>query len=380
MNVLKPKIISVKNRCYRSLEAGSQHDSRKAPHADESCDESKISKESTEIKRAESCEEAEEECHIEIKELKDSRLLLVLEVPKCFRGLIFGSKRQTLNRITNATNTKIEIPAEHQDGPIKIFGDLRENVLSARRKILDIVNSARQRSDFTHFIAAYARDSNIQQTFKHFKNEVLSKHGNARGVTKEVFQDEHRLHLTFGILVLLGENERKEAESLLKRVIEEVVDKTTVSEKIKLRIQGLEYMNDDPSEVHVLYAKVQQIAGSIDFQMLANKIVKEFKKSKLMINVKTEEVKLHLTLMNSVFRTKDVTAYNSRKMRESFDATNILIDFNDYFFGEVEVNDIEILRHNSYDDRGYYKCTAKIPLKKVIAKPKGTSVRLVLDN
>ncbi|RWS23173.1 activating signal cointegrator 1 complex subunit 1-like protein [Leptotrombidium deliense] len=235
------------------------------------------------MQRHESCEEAEE--GVEIKQLKDSSLILELDVPKCFLGLIIGKQRQNLNKITTATKTNIEIPAEYEDSSVKIFGELRENLLAARRRILEIVDSARQRSEFTHFIAIYARDSNIQENFKQFKNDVLGKHGNARGITNEVFQEEYKLHLTFGILVLLDEKEKQEAESLLQKITEEVIHKTTAGETIRLRIQGLDYMNDDPSKVHVLYTKVQQVAGSIDFQLFANKIVKEFKKSKLMVRI-----------------------------------------------------------------------------------------------
>ena len=53
------------------------------------------------------------------------------------------------------------------------------------------------------------------------------------------------------------------------------------NQTLRLRIYGIEYMNDDPSEVDVLYAKVQDLSQEPVVQELADGIIKYFAKTGL---------------------------------------------------------------------------------------------------
>ncbi|RWS09730.1 activating signal cointegrator 1 complex subunit 1-like protein [Dinothrombium tinctorium] len=361
MDILKPNYITIGKLCFRSLESWqNESESRRLRE--------KTEEEAIDMMRASKCddlcEDNDDNCDLNIERLKDSRLLLTVEVPKCFRGLIFGSKGQTKNRITSNTNTNIEIPRENQDGPLRIYGSSERDLRAARKRILDLIDSARQKTEFTHFIAITCENGDVKEKFIAFKNEVLSHCATSNGICDQLFQHPNRLHLTFGILVLLDERERKEAESLLQRVVREFAYN---EDKVKMRFQGLEYMNDDPAEVDVLYAKMKQVEGCVDIQKLADNVVKEFSKIKLMKNVKSESVKFHLTLMNSKFKSRvenwnEENTSTTKYRRETFDARQVIREFGDYYFGECTVNDIAILRHDAYDDNGCYKVTARIKL------------------
>ncbi|MGH0158997.1 UNVERIFIED_CONTAM: hypothetical protein FKN15_037710 [Acipenser sinensis] len=70
---------------------------------------------------------------------------------------------------------------------------------------------------------------------------------------------------------------------------------------LPLEIVGIEYMNDDPAIVDTLYAKVHPEDGSDKLQLIADQLVKNFVSSGLMTK-EWDRVKLHSTVMNTVFR------------------------------------------------------------------------------
>lgn len=132
-------------------------------------------------------------------------------------------------------------------------------------------------------------------------------------------------------------------------------------EPLTVRVQGLEYMNDDPSSVDVLYAKIQAgeqaersgpfskfhyipyiifhgcklISNSfclfLRLQILADRLVDRFSTTGLM-QQEYSRVKLHLTVMNTLMRRDPTSIPGERppegkrgyKERESFDAMNVM--------------------------------------------------------
>lgn len=131
-------------------------------------------------------------------------------------------------------------------------------------------------------------------------------------------------------------------------------------EDLRVRLQGLEYMNDDPSAVDVLYAKIQpgdqaERSGITVFtvlyfkiwqnkiktslyviyffrlQILADRLVDRFSTTGLM-QQEYSRVKLHVTVMNTLMRRDPTSIPGERppegkrgnKERESFDAMNLM--------------------------------------------------------
>ena len=139
-------------------------------------------------------------------------------------------------------------------------------------------------------------------------------------------------------------------------------------------LKGLEYMNDDPSEVDVIYAKVAPVASdnkSVDIlQAIANKLMKTFADSGLS-KKQFDTVKLHATVMNSLMRqdpsgTSNAIRKNNNQLadreRESFDARNVLKEFGDFDFGCYKLSEIHLSVRFSTSKSGYYDYVSKINL------------------
>lgn len=114
-------------------------------------------------------------------------------------------------------------------------------------------------------------------------------------------------------------------------------------------------MNDDPSAVRILYARVE----SPELQKFADLSVQPFLRSGLGFNdYERDTVKLHMTVMNNRYR-KQLDAKSAR----SFDAREILKRYGDYNFGKVECNEVHlcVMHHTSGDEHGtFYKITGSL--------------------
>ena len=93
-------------------------------------------------------------------------------------------------------------------------------------------------------------------------------------------------------------------------------------------------------------------------QALANKISEAFIDAGL-AEQQYDRVKLHCTLMNTKFR-KSAHEDENRRTRKSFDASQILMKYQDFNFGNATVTDIHLSNRRSYSTDGYYTATDKI--------------------
>lgn len=127
-------------------------------------------------------------------------------------------------------------------------------------------------------------------------------------------------------------------------------------------------MNDDPSSVDVLYAKVEPITQDLathPIQSIADQLLNRFVESGLSKR-QFDRVKLHATIMHSQLRqdTSGINVQHSEeaKSRKSFDARNILKLFGDFDFGTYTLRELHLsLRYSSGRD-GYFECISKIDL------------------
>ncbi|KAH1168332.1 hypothetical protein KIL84_003815, partial [Mauremys mutica] len=191
--------------------------------------------------------------------------------------------------------------------------------------------------------------------------------GQDHGVNSSLFQNPAKLHLTIGTLVLLNEQEIQKACELLQRSKEDFIDKTVGGKSLTLEVAGIEYMNDDPAMIDVLYAKVHMKDGSDKLQLIADRLMEQFVTSGLMMK-EWDRVKLHATIMNTLFR-KDTnveeqnnatTGKSSFKERETFDGRNILKIFENYYFGELQLNSVHLSQRFSTDSSGYYTTSGQL--------------------
>ncbi|XP_025007481.1 activating signal cointegrator 1 complex subunit 1 isoform X1 [Gallus gallus] len=283
---------------------------------------------------------------------------------------IIGKKGETKKRIETETRTSISIPKPGLEGEIVITGQQRGGVISARTRIDVLLDSFRKKQPFTHFLSFALNQPVVQEKFLQFKEEVLEKCSQDHGVSSSLFQNPAKLHLTLGTLVLLNEQEIQRACDLLQQCKEDFVDQITGGKPLSVEVAGVEYMNDDPAMMDVLYAKVHMKDGSDKLQVIADQLVEKFVASGLMLR-EWDRVKLHATVMNTLFRkdpsgaeerSSTVSGKSSFKERESFNGRNILKLFENFSFGEVQLDAVLLSQRYSSDASGYYGTAGRLLL------------------
>lgn len=252
-----------------------------------------------------------------------------------------------------------------KDTNVLITGKARNNIISARNRLEMIVVSGRSKLIFTHFLSISFTSREIQENFSRFKSDILSD-PEIYGIDESLFQNPLKLHLTIGTLSLLDNEDRIRTAEMLQDCKEFVIDPILDGSDLKARLAGLDYMNDDPSAVDVLYAKVI----SEDLQEISNGIAEYFA-SRGFMQTKGESVKLHVTLINSLFRdnddafisTTDGQSRDKEKVtRVTFDASKILKKHKDYYFGEVAIKEIHLSQRYSKSTNGYYEATGVLKI------------------
>ncbi|KAG9345951.1 hypothetical protein JZ751_007766 [Albula glossodonta] len=351
MEVLRPTLININGRIYRKNFIKEQH------YQDE--DEEDFS-----YAGPDTTQSGDEPCDTLSLEQTEKGYRYAMDVPCVLYKYIIGKKGETKKRLESETRTSISIPKQGVEGQIVVTGQQKGAVMSAVTRIEVLIESFRRKQPFTHFLSFALNHPQIQERFLKFKEEVLEQCSEDHGVDSSIFQNPAKLHLTIGTLALLSDQEVNRACELLQQCRGSLQD-IIGGKPLPLEVAGIEYMNDDPAMVDVLYAKVQAKDGSDKLQVIADQLVERFVTAGLMVR-EWDRVKLHGTIMNTLFR-KDPSAEDkggsgrlNMKDRESFDARNVLKKFGTYHFGEFELNAVHISQRFSTDCSGYYTSSGLI--------------------
>lgn len=356
MDVLRPQIIRIGDRCYR-----------KNPTLDR--DVNALEEEEYDESPAQCDSWNDETCDTLNIEETDRGYQTSINLPSAFFKHIIGRKGETKRRLEIETKTQIRIPREGVEGEIVITGPERKGVVSAKTRIDVIVDSVRRKEPFTHFLSFPVNSQPIRERFLEFQEDVLRKCDSDRGIDQTIFQKPEKLHLTIGTLALLNKQEIQQALDTLEDCKQSLIEPILKGEPLTVRVQGLEYMNDDPSSVDVLYAKIQAGEQAERLQILADRLVDRFSTTGLM-QQEYSRVKLHITVMNTLMR-RDPTSIpgekppegkRGNKERESFDAMNVMKNFGLYDFGDYTVNTLHLSQRHGLGKDGYYGCAGSVPL------------------
>jgi len=288
---------------------------------------------------------------------------ILKDIPSFYFRFIIGHGGEKKKKLEFETKTTIKLP-KTGDGDIVITGKDQGGIIAARAKINTIFEMNRREAPSAHFLNIQLSSIKLSETFEEFKKRVLKM--NLRGIDESLFQYPERLHLTLSLMTFLNNTELNETLAKLSSVTSDLQQKHFGANKaITLRIQGVEYMNDDPGEVDVLYAKANINEESDKFQSFIDDVVSEFS-SLGFLKKEHERVKLHATIINSLFRddhNEQTTQKGSKKNRVTFNAKPILEKFSDFFFGDVVINSLDIAVRRTFDADGRYKVAASIPLQ-----------------
>ncbi|BFZ00513.1 hypothetical protein BsWGS_03552 [Bradybaena similaris] len=359
MEVLRPQLIWIGNRCYRK---NPLKDSKAMDPETEDLFDSDFASNTYN----------DEVCGLDMDIEETSKgFRLRLEVPNAYYRFIIGKRGETKTRLQVETQTQIHIPKPgDKQEVIVIDGHDKKGLISAKTRIDVLIDSARQRQPFTHFLSIPINSDEVVMGFEDFKLKVLANFEGDRGLDSSLFQNPKKLHLTIGTLVLLSDKEIDKAASLLHSCQAELIEPILRGQRLEVQVKGLEYMNDDPAAVDVLYAKIEAGDACERLQLLADRLVNTFTSADLMQR-EYDRVKLHVTVMNTLMRKDPSGALvpkveqNSRqgnKSRESFDASGILKKFPDFNFGSQHVSSIHLSERFSTGLDEYYECVTSVAL------------------
>lgn len=280
------------------------------------------------------------------------KFYVTFHIPASLTGLIIGYENRRRMALEQQNNIKIDIQKRRNETAMTVSASSRKAICNGYSNIMNKVNAARLREESTHFVSFPINSQTIQESFLKFKAAVLEKYNKVRGIDASIFQKPEKLHITVAVLVLLNERDKENSIEVLTKCKNTVLKDLDVKEFI-VQVKGLEYMNDDPAEVDILYAKVEELDGDDSLQILADKVMNEFVYSNLS-KKQYSKVKLHVTLMNTLFRDNLESTDNME--RKTFDSRKILKDFKDYDFGQIGISDIHIsIRYTHDESNGYYK-------------------------
>ncbi|KAH8269612.1 hypothetical protein KR018_010511 [Drosophila ironensis] len=273
---------------------------------------------------------------------------LFLHVPQVFYGGLIGTKGGTKRRIEEQTNCSIFIPRQYdRSSDVVITGKERSHVCAALRQVRRILDSLRRKVLPTHFLGVALNSGVVLQRFKDLKASILA--ANLPGINEALFISEMKIHITLGMLVLIDENERKQALAELEACRPLLM---AFENPFDIKVKGLEIMNDDPSAVRVLYGRPE----SPDLQKFADQCLAHFQKTLLCAKDKTERksIKLHMTVMNSRYAKGKVVC------DDTFDAREILTRFGDYDFGSIKCRAIHLCVLKSFGEDNFYKISGSL--------------------
>jgi activating signal cointegrator complex subunit 1 len=348
MEILNPELMWIGGRCYRVNIPNDDRATVRAINYGEEDDYDDLA-----------CELGEND-FFEIETIENgSKFQLKVHIPQAFHSQIIGSKGATKKRLEQETSSQITVPKINtKDTTVVIKSSSKRNVVAARNRLDLIVIAGRSKLQFTHFLSVPFTTAEIQKNYAQFKSSVLQDL-DVFGIDESLFQKPEKLHLTITTLSLLDNEDRAIAAELLQDCKEFFIHPILQEGLLKVRLAGLNYMNDDPRSVDVLYATVvseqlQEIANGID----------DYFATRGYTHPKNDNVKLHVTLMNSLFRDnddaveKDLPREKDRKQqRVTFDASAILNKYKDFFFGEFEISEIHLSQRFSKASNGYYEST-----------------------
>jgi len=161
---------------------------------------------------------------------------------------------------------------------------------------------------------------------------------------------------------LPSEAEQNKARECLTPCKEMIIDPILNGQPLTVTVKGVSVFSDrKPTATNVLFGLVV----SAELQEISNKIAKHFADRGL-FNLNEEDVKIHLTMINTTFFKPDKEGEHEqheggrrdfrrrRHHHRRFDATQILETYKDFYFGSLTLNEIQISVMGSKADDGSY--------------------------
>merc|ERR1712060_200683 len=146
-----------------------------------------------------------------------------------------------------------------------------------------------------------------------------------------------------------------------------------LSKQLHVSLKGLHIMNDDPSNVgvvfttdrsHALQNRMNNIADMLFTILKSRNLVSSqnlMSQRLLSSDGAAAEVKLHATLMNTKYSKTNFQRDGNRE-REMFDASAMMERFGYVEFGAVHLQEMHLSCLDEMGDDGYYRSLYSVPI------------------
>uniref|UniRef100_A0A915BHQ9 K Homology domain-containing protein n=1 Tax=Parascaris univalens TaxID=6257 RepID=A0A915BHQ9_PARUN len=278
-----------------------------------------------------------------------------MEIPYEMIRFVIGVKGSMKRRLEAETDCRLIFPERDKKAKYVdiVSTKSQESIERCCDRIELMIMGTRERSVFTHLVLLPMNHADIQAAFTQFA-ELVQNDDELPASCREpaVFQEKGKLHLTVVMLSLLDENEKTKAANALEAVVNSRAKKIVDGVPMEVELRGLEYMNDDPTRVRVVYAK----AYSEKLQEVTDVIADGIGDAGLAPR-RSERVKVHCTLMNTRY------AIEKGKEIDAMDVEKLMQKYGGFFFGHIFVSEVHLSsRMDPKDENGFYACVASFKL------------------
>lgn len=328
-----------------------------------------------------------------------SSFLCQCTVPTRFLKFVIGSKGAALietQRLTGVTITILdtETPSSSSSrhahaaaspdiATLRLKAASRSAIAAAVIRLESVLEGCKEKADYTHFLSiplgtisslrdplgrlmAMLRDMCSATTMGNDDGEVAGE----RHLDPSLVQNPDHLHLTLLMLRLHTEADASRAKDVLKSLAP-LLRETLAPPNDHVTLQGLNYMNDDPTEVHVVYLELEKNAAFARLQQVIQLVNASFIEASLATerDVAHNE-KLHATILNSKWRAAPNTGTTGRSggggavpPRQAFNAVDVFKKFGQIKLGTHKLQrlDLSVLSSRMGAD-GYFAAADSVPL------------------
>jgi len=294
----------------------------------------------------------------DIKQTSTGMYITYMDVASVFYPFIIGKKGHVKQRIEKETKTEIIIPPANSDSEeISILGATKTSILNTRTRIEIICETAANSLPYTHFICIPLQNETLMKNISTWQEEIVQeaqKHP-IEGFDKTILQPTKHLHLTILMLKLFTQKDIDQATSILQELKPKIYDILN-TRTLMVKFKGLEIMNDDPSQVDVLYLQVHETELGDRLEKLTKLIVDTYKGYSMVTEEQDKKVKLHATLMNTRYRRPE---QEEKYQRERFNAHGIITKYENIDFGTYRLENIHLSQRGAFDKTGFYQSLEK---------------------
>lgn len=182
-----------------------------------------------------------------------------ISVPPVLIRFIIGRKGKTIKSIQKDTETIVIIPKPKSNERVTVKGNSHASVERALEKIVSLITHGRNFVALTHFFSIETNNKELRSNFALFKAKVLQvgPGDRADGISDNLFQKPHKLHLTLSTLVLC---DRAEVDIVVERFNKFQSENAIFFERpLCLHLRGVGYWGNDAARARVVFGKVNTL-------------------------------------------------------------------------------------------------------------------------